>query len=351
MKKHIIPIFIPHYGCPHSCVFCNQNKITGLSQPIESHQIESIIKQHLLYSKPGYEIEVAFYGGSFTALPLEVQEKLLMPAYNALRKGFIHCIRLSTRPDCISPEILSLLKSYGVSTVELGVQSMDDDVLLTIGRGHAEIDTFKAVHLIKETSIKLGIQLMVGLPKEKWLTLIKTAHKVIGLHPDFVRIYPTIVLPDTQLAVLFSQGLYAPLSLSEAVRQSALLKLLFQKNEISVIRTGLQSTEELSAKESIVAGPYHPAFGEMVESYLFYVMISRVLSKIIVNKGEIVVVHHHPRDASKIRGIRSQNRNQLKMKYHLKDIVFLQTESEVEQLIIQLNNLVFITNRKMLFHL
>ena len=351
MKTYIIPIFIPHYGCTHECVFCNQKKITGLSTPVTPERVEIILNEHLSNISFPRKVEVAYYGGSFTALPWEIQEKLLRPAYKAFKNGEIQGIRLSTRPDCINRDILEKLKSFGVTIIELGVQSMDNRVLSAADRGHDEKDCIQAVQLIKQAGIMCGIQLMLGLPKETWLILSKTAKKVIELAPDFTRIYPTLVLAETKLAQLYSQDCYQPLSLKEATLRAAFLKLLFQQNGISVIRTGLQATEELASSDTVLAGPYHPAFGELVDSHIFYIMIARTLENLFVPKGGTIVIYHNVRDTSKIRGLKNQNIKNLLREYSLKDIVCLQQEVREGQLIIQWNHLSFIINKKMLFSL
>lgn len=314
MKKYIIPIFIPHYGCPHQCIFCNQRKITGLDTPVSTQDVVQIIEQHLLRITQDRYVEVAFYGGSFTALPLFKQSELLYPASEYLAKGKIRAIRLSTRPDCISTAIIDNLKRYGVSTVELGVQSMDNKVLLNAERGHTSEDVVQAVRLLKKENLQCGIQVMPGLPGEDWPSILSTAQQVVTLQPDFTRIYPTIVIADTKLADLYRKKLYKPLSIKEAVRRAAFLQLLFLQHHIQVIRIGLQATDELDHKNAVLAGPYHPALGEMVQSYIFNIMVLKFLASI---DGEPVSVkiHHHLRDTSKLRGMANANVRQWRNMY------------------------------------
>lgn len=317
VKHYIIPLFIPHYGCPHQCIFCNQREITGQQKPVSADDVAVTINQHLKNINEPRFIEVAFYGGSFTALPLAMQRSLLEPAYKFKMKGAIHSIRLSTRPDCITNEIIQFISDYGVDIVELGVQSMDEEVLSLSGRGHTAYDVKKAVTLIQAAKLILGIQVMIGLPGDTWLSTIHTARSVAKIKPDLARIYPALVIKGTELANLFCSGKYVPLTIEEAVARSAFLKTVFQGNGINVIRTGLQATEELSDKNVVLAGPYHPAFGEMVDSYILFVKISRVLEDIAVlnAKTGIVKLHYHKRDESKLIGLRRANISKWQQNY------------------------------------
>ncbi|NLP41056.1 MAG: radical SAM protein [Veillonellaceae bacterium] len=306
MKHYIIPIFIPHFGCPHQCIFCNQKKITGFQTSMTPKLVAQVIKDHLARINRERRIEIAFYGGSFTALPIDIQEALLTPAYHALKADKVQAIRLSTRPDCISPEILKMLHGLGVSTIELGAQSLDDKVLQSAARGHTSQAIRTAVNLIKTAGIKCGLQLMVGLPTENWSNLIKTAFQAAELKPDFTRIYPTLVIAETHLARLYQSGAYVPLPLNEAVARSAFMKLIFNRCNIPVIRTGLQASDDLNSRDVVLAGPYHPAFGEMVDAYLFNIMVARCLDN-FTELGAEVVIHHHAKDSSKVRGLANAN--------------------------------------------
>lgn len=306
MKNYIIPIFIPHYGCIHQCVFCNQKKITGLETPITPIEVASVIEEHLARINQLRNIEVAYYGGSFTALPLRKQRELLQPAYVAFKEGRIHAIRLSTRPDCITKENLNQLIELGVSIIELGAQSLNDSVLFSAARGHSTADVVNAVKLIKQFGIKCGLQLMIGLPNENWSHIIQTSHVAVKLAPDFIRIYPTLVIADTPLAKSYNAGKYRPLSIDQAVARCAFMKNFFERSAIPVIRTGLQATEELSDSSVVLAGPYHPAFGELVDSYLFKMIVVSFLES-VHNDGQPIILHHHPRDTSKIRGLKNSN--------------------------------------------
>jgi len=349
VKLYIIPMFIPHYGCQHQCVFCDQRAITGQNYPVLAEDVAKTIKQHLDAIDRPYKIEVAFYGGSFTALPSELQLKLLAPAKEALDRGLIQAIRLSTRPDAISVEIALRLKKNGVQTVELGAQSMDDRVLMAAKRGHSAAAVENAVGILKKVDIKCGLQLMPGLPKEDWISLIKTGQRVVELHPDIVRIYPTVVIKNTPLAELFSQGQYKPLTLSAAVSRSAYLKLLFEQHEITVIRTGLQATEGLSEPGKVLAGPYHPAFGEMVEAFLYSLMVSLVIEKTYPIFSQKLTIHHHPKDHSKVRGISNTNLQSWRAKYGIKECFFIPDWNRQGELVIHFNGLTSIVNKTMLF--
>lgn len=330
MKHYIIPVFIPHWGCVHQCVFCNQRKITGCHTTVTADQVSRLIDERLTAITQKRRIEVAFYGGSFTALPLPVQNELLAPASRALRNGRIQAIRISTRPDCITPAGVANLRRQGVSTVELGVQSLDNQVLAVAKRGHQAQAVAEAVQILQAAGVVCGLQLMPGLPGEDWVSLLQTVRQVLVLKPDFVRIYPVVVIADTALAQWYKQGCYQPLSLDKAVARSAYMKLVFERRGIAVIRTGLQASEELDDRSNVLAGPYHPAFGELVDSYLFYVMLAGYLEQqgqAVIDK---IVVHHHPQEGSKVRGQCNANRNKLLQEYSLKAISF-QPDSSVKQ--------------------
>ncbi len=319
MKRHIIPIFVPHYGCPHQCVFCNQHKITGSGTPMTAQYANTVIQEALSWQTRAGEKEVAFYGGSFTAIPFSVQRELLSVVKPLYRDGIIQGIRLSTRPDAIDDAILKELQNHHVSTIELGVQSMDDAVLFASGRGHTSDDVRTAVKTIRRYPFMLGLQIMPGLPSEDRYSLLQTANAVRELAPDFVRIYPTVVIDDTPLADAYKCGEYTPLTLKEAVLQTAFLKLFFERANIPVVRMGLQATTELDQEGTVLAGPYHPAFGELVEAELFRQMLVRVLDEEDVG-GRSLIIHHHPSDSSKVRGQKRANMTSIERQYTLRQI-------------------------------
>jgi histone acetyltransferase (RNA polymerase elongator complex component) len=348
MKTYIIPIFIPHYGCPHTCVFCSQRKITGVQTDVTGEYIENTIRRHLAGITKEYYIEVAFYGGSFTALDLSVQYELLAPAYAFIVRGEVNALRLSTRPDCIDDAILMQLKKLGVKTIELGAQSFDDEVLKLAERGHIGETIGLAAKKIRAYGFSLGLQLMPGLPGDTWRTLMYSLAKTIEIRPQLVRIYPTLVLDGTALGRLYEQGDYSPLTLSTAISYAAIMKLLLERNNIQVIRTGLQSSETLDDGKTILAGPYHPAFGEMVDSYLYYLMVASVLEQMKDYKGKKIILHHHPKDTSRLRGNKNSNKNLWMEKFLLKDIQFIADESNPGHLTIYDGSLSYQTNLAML---
>ncbi|MBI5048238.1 MAG: radical SAM protein [Deltaproteobacteria bacterium] len=261
-KQLIIPIFIPHYGCPHQCIFCNQTSITGKERLPDTTEVAITIGDYLKTWKGSGKKEVAFYGGSFTGLDKNMQEEFLAATCRFVSAGLIDSVRVSTRPDYITKEELMFLKSYNVETVELGVQSMDDEVLKLSGRGHTAEDTEEAVMLLKKYGFKVGLQFMPGLPGDTEEIVLCTANKIAELEPDFVRIYPTIVVRDTPLEKMYMSGLYNPWPLTEMVDICKMLVSLFNAKKIPIIRLGLQPTEAL--EQGIVAGPYHPSFRGLV---------------------------------------------------------------------------------------
>lgn len=278
MKHYNIPIFVPHKGCPNDCVFCNQKKITAHESPMTPEEADRTIEEYLKTLPDNSYKEVAFFGGSFTGIPIEEQEALLNVAKKYYDSGVISGIRLSTRPDYINEEILELLKSKDVTTIELGVQSMDDEVLRLSNRGHKSEAVIEAAELIKKYGFSLGLQMMTGLPGDTFQKSVNTAEKFIEIKPEFVRIYPTLVIKDTRLAEMYYSGEYRPQTTEEAVELCRYLKKMFLQNEIRVIRVSLQPTEEISPEASVVAGPFHPAFGELVDSAIYYDLISEVLA-------------------------------------------------------------------------
>lgn len=260
----MIPFYIPHAGCPQQCTFCNQHRIAAYEAPAFSVDVEATIEEYIGSHRNDKYWEVAFYGGSFTALPAELQESLLQPAYEALQAGRIDGIRCSTRPDALAQEAIERLKAYGVKTVEIGVQSMDDEILKNAKRGHTAAEVVEAVARLKANGITVGIQLLPGLPGETWHTLVHTAVQIAKTEPHFGRIYPVLVIEDTELADQVKHGEYTPLTTEQAIAYSAFLKTYLESKGIYIIRTGLQSTEELDNGVALVGGPYEPAMGEMV---------------------------------------------------------------------------------------
>jgi histone acetyltransferase (RNA polymerase elongator complex component) len=315
----IIPFFIPHSGCPHQCVFCNQKNITGQTSPIAPSAVPQKITEYLAINSSDEPAQVAFFGGSFTALPFETQRTYLTAVQPFIRTGKIAGIRLSTRPDCITDETLSRLKEYHVTAIELGVQSMDDAVLAHTGRGHTSADTVNAVSLIKSRNFRIGLQLMPGLPGDSADGFMKTIDKVIGLKPDFVRIYPSLVIKDTPLEGQYTSGRFMPLSLDDAVALCREALERFELAGIDVIRIGLQPTEELERPGTIVAGPYHPAFRQLVESSI---LLDKMRSVLRTSKGRTgtVTFQVNPKDLSAAIGQQRSNIKQLEKEFGVQKI-------------------------------
>ncbi len=289
-KQKTIPIFVSHMGCPNDCSFCNQRKITGHSEAVTPEMADEIIKASLKTLPENTFAEIGFFGGSFTGIPEKEQIGLLEVARKYVLNGNVNAIRLSTRPDYIDEEIVKTLKNYGVTTVELGAQSMDDDVLIKNRRGHSASDTERASYIIKNNGLKLGLQMMTGLYLDTYEKSIKTAEKIISLKPDCVRIYPTLVLKGTHLDMLYKSGEYTPQSLEDAVLLCADIKEMFDKENIPVIRMGLVSSDNINPGNDVSAGPYHPAFGELVLSEIYLRKLKEKVKKdcqILVNPHSI----------------------------------------------------------------
>ncbi len=266
IRHYNIPVFVPHKGCPNDCVFCNQKKITGAREEETLEKAEQIISDNLSTMERPYFAEIAFFGGSFTGIDESVQKKYLEIAKKYVDIGKVDGIRLSTRPDYISADILKMLKKYGVTAVELGAQSMNDEVLLKNRRGHVADDTKKAVALLKEFGFETGLQMMTGMYGSDSEKDVFTAMEIASLKPDTVRVYPTVVLSDTALERLYRSGKYIPPALEESVEVCAEICRIFEEKSIRIIRVGLQSTDVICEKGGIIAGAYHSAFGELVKS-------------------------------------------------------------------------------------
>lgn len=293
---YIIPVFISHQGCPHQCVFCNQDRIAGKYEEVFASDVRKIIDEYLeTINSKGATIEVSFFGGTFTAIDVNKQKELLEVAREYKEKGLIHKIRLSTRPDAILPYILGYLKEYKVDIIELGVQSLDDEVLRKAGRGHSVNDVIVASRLIKEAGFTLGHQIMPGLPGDSFEIDIETTKKSIEMKPDICRIYPSLVIKDTPMEDMYNRGDYVPYSLDEAVYISGEMLKLYNEAKIKVIRIGLQPTDTITTGKDIVDGPFHPAFRELVEGHL----ICETLDKKCPKEKDIIV-EINEKDVSKL---------------------------------------------------
>ncbi|NLF47424.1 MAG: radical SAM protein [Clostridiales bacterium] len=267
MKKHaIIPVFIPHMGCPHNCVFCNQNTITAKTAPGSADDVREIIEERLpTLSGRGLDtIEIAFFGGSFTGIPLDWQKKYLAVAKEYKDNEQVDKIHISTRPDYINPPILENLKKFGVDIIELGAQSFDDEVLSLSERGHDAYDTETASLLITSYGFSLGIQLMIGLPGDTMAKAINSAKKTVLLKPDIARLYPTVVFQGTRLAEMKKEGSYCPLTENQAVEITKEMYKILDAAGIKIIRVGLKSTDLVNPQNDL-CGNYHPAFRQLVE--------------------------------------------------------------------------------------
>ena len=293
---YIIPVFISHQGCPHQCVFCNQDRIAGKYEEVFASDVRRTIDEYLeTINSKGSTIEVSFFGGTFTAIDVNKQKELLEVAREYKQKGLIHKIRLSTRPDAILPYILGYLKEYKVDIIELGVQSLDDEVLKKAGRGHTVNDVIVASRLIKEAGFTLGHQIMPGLPGDSFDIDIETTKKSIEMKPDICRIYPSLVIKDTPMEDMYNRGDYVPYSLDEAVYISGEMLKLYNEAKIKVIRIGLQPTDTITTGKDIVDGPFHPAFRELVEGHL----ICETLDKKCPKEKDIIV-EINEKDISKL---------------------------------------------------
>lgn len=265
VRHYNIPIFIPELACPHQCVFCNQEKISGTDEAPKPKEISEIIDTWLsTIDTNSSHVEVAFFGGSFTGIPIELQEEYLKSVEPYIVSKQVKGIRLSTRPDYISQDILDLLKKYGVTSIELGAQSLDREVLKMAGRGHTVEDVEVAAKLINDNDFELGLQMMLGLPHDTKENSIYTAKKIISLGAQTTRIYPTLVIDGTALGRQYKAGTYKALSIEEAVDWTKEIIMLFENAGVTVLRTGLHPSEEFEDDKSLLAGPYHPSFKEMV---------------------------------------------------------------------------------------
>ena len=318
---YIIPIFVPHLGCPHDCVFCNQKRITGISTLMTGEKADNIIKDHLkTIPSKNRSLEIAFYGGSFTAIDVRLQVELLEVAYKYKKQGRVDRIRLSTRPDYIDEKELLLLKEYGVDIIELGVQSLDEEVLFHSGRGHSREVVYEASKLIKKHGFYLGHQMMIGLPGDTFEKALYTAKEMVKMNPFCVRIYPTLVIKDTYLEDMFLEKRYKPLSLDEGVDISTDLLMLFNYYDIDVIRVGLQPTENITTGKDVVVGPFHPSFRQLVESNIYKKILEEFLSQKDLDETMDLIFEIDDKEISNLVGQGSKNIKWLKEQYHLHNV-------------------------------
>ena len=324
-KKYVIPVFVPHLGCPNNCIFCNQKSISGQKEELTKEKAKEIIEEFLKGIKDNEsEKEIAFFGGSFTAIKEEKQEELLSLAYEYIKSGQVNSIRISTRPDYINKQILKRLKKYKVKTIELGVQSANNYILEKAGRGHTFEDVKKASKLIRLYGFTLGHQMMVGLPESNRIDEINTAKKLIKLKPKMVRIYPVLVIKGTPLEKQYQEGTYKPLTLVQAIETCKELVLLFNNKKIDIIRVGLQNTDEIAEPQDeqseVVAGPFHPAFRQLVESSMWYDVILNKIKKLNAKVKEVEVTVN-PQDINSVIGHKRENIEKLKETYDVNLII------------------------------
>ena len=325
-KRFIIPIFISHVGCRHRCIYCDQGRIAHPVATIPTpEQIAAEIERYLKLGarkrKNCQTVQAALYEGSFTALPLETQKKLLHSVTPFLEAGKVHSLRISTRPDCCSPASLAILKQHKVATIELGVHSLDDEVLRISERGYTKEEVCKAVRKLHQGNFEIGIQLMIGLPGDCAQTFASSVEGVIELRPHFIRLYPTVVIKGTRLEQWFLQGRYRPLALAEAITLAKGALQRFRQARIPVIRMGLQPTPSLGAPGAIVAGPFHPAFGQLVESSLLFEQAVSLLEASKIEGWSSPTFLIAPKDISTFYGQGGQNIRRLRETFGLREII------------------------------
>jgi len=336
----IIPVFLPYAGCPHRCIFCNQTTITGSpsgSPPIR--QVQEVILKALAHQKSGRTLpQIAFYGGNFLGLKRKAVADYLDLATQFVTAQKVDILRFSTRPDTIDTERLDIIKDFAVKTIELGVQSMDDEVLAQARRGHTPADTYRAVSLLKKHHYKIGLQMMLGLPGDNEAKAYTTASRIASLAPDFVRIYPVLVLKDSPLADRYAGALYQPMPLDACITLTKKLYLLFRQKGIPVARMGLQISQEFNPESQILAGPYHPAFGHLVYSE---VMRDRIVSQLRseVPPCDEITITVHSRHISQVRGDKNKNIRFIAGRFNLTGIKVVADNSlEMDQVMIEPQN-------------
>ena len=328
-KEYIIPIFVPNLGCPNDCTFCNQKKISGKVTNVSAKDVKDTIEYYLKNFKDDSKyVEVAFFGGSFTGIDIDVQKELLEAANEYIKDKKVESIRISTRPDYINKDILKMLKKYNVRTIELGVQSSNDYILNKSKRNHTFEDVKKASKLIRRYHFILGHQMMIGMQDSTELDEINTARDLIKLKPKMVRIYPVLVIKGTALEKEYENGEYIPLSIEQAVQRAKEVTYMFRKKRIDVIRIGLQNTEEITdpkqEKSEVVAGPYHPAFRQLVEAEMWYDSIAEKIRKINM-KVKTVEIKINAEDVNNVVGHKKENIVKLKELYDV-DVIIKQDE-------------------------
>ena len=325
MRHYIIPIFIPELACPNRCIYCNQRYISGQINQPEKEEIIEKINTNLSTFKPPYKAELAFFGGSFTGIEPHKQIEYLEIIQPYIKRGEIESIRISTRPDYINESILQTLKAYNVRTIELGAQSLCQDVLDYAQRGHRVEDVENASKLIIDSGFDLGLQMMIGLPKDSIEKSILSAEKIVSLGAKSTRIYPTLVIENTELANLYRKGDYIPLELDDAVIWAANIYKIFYNNNVRILRVGLHPSESLINKTELLAGAFHVSFRELVLTEIW----KQELNQIPKDKTKQLIITTHPKSKNHAIGYCSSNKNYLQTQFKH---VFYQEDSSLKDL-------------------
>lgn len=308
MKHYNIPIFIPELACPNRCIYCNQRHISGQLQAVKPEEIKQIIEQHLATFIRPSEVELAFFGGSFTGIDEKDMLTYLQIVQPYIEQGEIKSIRISTRPDYINEKILDILQQYNVKDIELGAQSLNEEVLAFAKRGHTVRDVENASQLIKSYGFSLGLQMMIGLPLDTVEKSKETAKKILKLGAESTRIYPTLVINNTDLADLYRQNKYKALSLDEAVNWTTEIYKIFSQSSIKILRVGLHPSEALINGTELLAGPFHVSFKELVLTKIW----QEKFEKLPINTKTILV---NPKEINYAIGYNSKNKQLLQKKF------------------------------------
>ena len=308
MKHYNIPIFIPELACPNRCIYCNQRHISGQLQAVKPEEIKQIIEQHLATFIRPSEVELAFFGGSFTGIDEKDMLTYLQIVQPYIEQGEIKSIRISTRPDYINEKILDILQQYNVKDIELGAQSLNEEVLAFAKRGHTVKDVENASQLIKSYGFSLGLQMMIGLPLDTVEKSKETAKKILKLGAESTRIYPTLVINNTDLADLYRQNKYKALSLDEAVDWTTEIYKIFSQSSIKILRIGLHPSEALINGTELLAGPFHVSFKELVLTKIW----QEKFEALPINTKTILV---NPKEINYAIGYNSKNKQLLQKKF------------------------------------
>ncbi|HOJ37606.1 MAG TPA: radical SAM protein [Ignavibacteriales bacterium] len=316
MKHFTIPIFIPELACPFQCIYCNQKNISSTLKIPSKKDIHKIIQTYLnTIDYKNSVVQIAYFGGNFTGINLVLQEELLELANYYVREYNLYGVRISTRPDYINQKILDLLKKYNVKSIELGAQSLVDDVLIKAGRGHTVNDVVKAAKLIYDNNFELGLQMMIGLPGDSKEYDIQTAKKIVNLGAKTTRIYPTLVIKDTFLEKMYARGEYQPLNLEEAVSIVKELLPIFVNNNVKILRIGLHPSEDLINYKSLIAGPFHQSFKELVLTEIWFDKLKNIVEKGVGEKTINIFVN--TKDLNYAIGYKSKNKLYLQKYFHI----------------------------------